>query len=183
MSSSDRPCDEPWAAFERSDPGWWRVVGDFPDVFVATAIVGDRLRIIGLLIADSDAPFMLREVPVARIEASLATSARAVEWAQRQTHARSPQRLAQRLNVPAEDSYTEYPSGRSGEPLLPPTRPVPDAFYASVGEAYREFSTVTVRPVTEIAKEAGVGLRTAQGWVAEARRRKHLPPGQRGRVM
>lgn len=183
MSRDDEPYEEPWAAFERSDPGWWRVVGDFPDAFVATAIVNDRLRIIGVLVADPAAPFTLREVPVARIEASLATSARAIEWAHQQTHARSPLRLAQRLNVPAENSSTEYPSGRSGKPLLPPTRPVPDAFYASVGQAYREFSTVTVRPVTEIAKEAGVGLRTAQGWVAEARRRKHLPPGQRGRVM
>ena len=41
---------EPWAIFEKSDPGWWRVTGEFPAVFVATALVDGRVRVIGVLV-------------------------------------------------------------------------------------------------------------------------------------
>ncbi len=176
---------EPWAVFERSLPGWWRVTGDFPTIDVATAIVGGRLRVIGLLAAEPEnpaKPFSFRAVPVARIEASLAARVRGVEWAQKQSSPHSPMGLRQQLDR-IDPGTPESPSCRSRAAIQPPSRPVPSEFYADVALAYREYSQQTTRPTVEIAREAGVGLRTAQGWVAEARRRQHLPPGQRGRVM
>lgn len=56
-----------------------------------------------------------------------------------------------------------------------------DAFYARVAELWRHFvdddnPTERVREVNEVS------LPTAQRWVTEARKRKMLPPGRRGRA-
>lgn len=58
----------------------------------------------------------------------------------------------------------------------------PDAFYRAVAEAYREYLTTTKAPATAIAEEADVPVGTVYRWVREARRRGHLPPGERGRA-
>jgi hypothetical protein len=69
-----------------------------------------------------------------------------------------------------------------GEGLVPPPgRPRPDSFYQQVASDYLEAASVSSRPSLNLAAGAGVPVSTVRGWVAEARRRGFLPPGQKGR--
>lgn len=69
-----------------------------------------------------------------------------------------------------------------GEGLVPPPgRPRPDSFYQKVASEYLEAASVSARPSVNLATGAGVPVSTVRGWVAEARRRGFLPPGQKGR--
>jgi hypothetical protein len=69
-----------------------------------------------------------------------------------------------------------------GEGLVPPPgRPRPDSFYQQVASDYLAAASVSARPAVNLAKGAGVPVTTVRGWVAEARRRGFLPPGQKGR--
>jgi hypothetical protein len=69
-----------------------------------------------------------------------------------------------------------------GERLVPPPgRPRPDSFYQLVASDYLEAASVSSRPSVNLATGAGVPVSTVRGWVAEARRRGFLPPGQKGR--
>lgn len=175
---------QPWARFQRSEPGWWRVSGAFQPVFVGTAMIGSRVKVIAVVAAGGKYDLNgLRDVPLVRIEKTLRSWDRGRDWAEAEADAGSPSLLVKRLKAAAQTSAVEPAPGRTGAVIQPPARPVPDAFYADVAQAYRELSGLTPKPILEIAREAGVGLRTAQGWVAEARKRGHLPPGQRGRVM
>lgn len=62
--------------------------------------------------------------------------------------------------------------------LTRPGRDGTDEFYALVARAYREASAETGRPAPVLAEEAGVPVATVRRWIAEARRRGHLPPGR-----
>ena len=69
-----------------------------------------------------------------------------------------------------------------GEGLVPPPgRPRPDSFYQQVADDYLAAASVSARPSVNLATAAGVPVTTVRGWVAEARRRGFLPPGQKGR--
>jgi hypothetical protein len=69
-----------------------------------------------------------------------------------------------------------------GEGLVPPPgRPRPDSFYQQVADDYLAAAGVSARPSVNLARGAGVPVTTVRGWVAEARRRGFLPPGQKGR--
>jgi hypothetical protein len=69
-----------------------------------------------------------------------------------------------------------------GEGLVPPPgRPRPDSFYQQVASDYLSAASVSARPSVDLATGAGVPVSTVRGWVAEARRRGFLPPGQKGR--
>lgn len=57
-----------------------------------------------------------------------------------------------------------------------------DAFYQQVARAYRQYAEESRAPAAAIADEAEVPVRTVHRWIAEARRRGHLPEGRRGRV-
>ena len=58
----------------------------------------------------------------------------------------------------------------------------PDGFAERVAAAYREYVMETRSPALKIAKEAGVPVGTARGWIKEARRRGKLPQGHKGRA-
>lgn len=66
--------------------------------------------------------------------------------------------------------------------LCRPDRTDPDGHSARVAAAYRIALTHGPDPSRRIADAAGVPHTTVVGWVREARRRGHLPPGQRGRA-
>jgi hypothetical protein len=69
-----------------------------------------------------------------------------------------------------------------GEVLVPPPgRPRPDSFYQQVASEYLAAASVSARPSVDLARGAGVPVSTVRGWVADARRRGFLPPGQKGR--
>lgn len=57
----------------------------------------------------------------------------------------------------------------------------PDSFYRKIADVYRRLAGVSNRPAVELAEANNVPLTTAHRWIREARRRGHLPPGQKGR--
>jgi hypothetical protein len=65
---------------------------------------------------------------------------------------------------------------------VPSTRPKPAEFYRRVAEVYRQIMAYTDRPGIELARLTGVKVTTARGWIHEARRRGHLPPGTQGKA-
>lgn len=67
------------------------------------------------------------------------------------------------------------------EPLTRPDGSDPDGFYQRVADAYRDYAPRTRGPAAEMAREAGVPVRTAHGWIHEARRRGFLPPSRKAR--
>jgi hypothetical protein len=88
------------------------------------------------------------------------------------------------LRKRAENAPEEFPTPReeSRPRLTRPDGSDPDAFYALVGAAYREYALQTRAPAVEIANEAGIPVATARSWVREARRRGKLPTGTRGKA-
>jgi hypothetical protein len=57
----------------------------------------------------------------------------------------------------------------------------PDSFYAEVAELYGRAVLASDRPANEIAEANEVPVTTVHGWIKEARRRGHLPPGTNNR--
>lgn len=68
------------------------------------------------------------------------------------------------------------------EPLTRPDGTDPDRFYRTVAEVYREYLKTTKAPAAAIAAEADVPVGTVYRWLREARARKFLPPGEKGRA-
>lgn len=58
----------------------------------------------------------------------------------------------------------------------------PDDFYRNFALAYRSAAAESSKPAVVLAKENDVPVETVRRWVKEARRRKHLEPGQKGRA-
>ncbi|MDG4825673.1 hypothetical protein O7635_27830 [Asanoa sp. WMMD1127] len=58
----------------------------------------------------------------------------------------------------------------------------PEAFYRLVAERYVAELANTKAVAPALADEAGVPVPTVHRWIAEARRRGHLPPARRGRA-
>ncbi len=65
---------------------------------------------------------------------------------------------------------------------VPSTRPYPDDFYADVGIVYMRAARASSRPAAQIAEHNGVSVTQVHRWVAESRRRGHLPPARPGRA-
>ncbi|WP_322769648.1 hypothetical protein [Frankia sp. Cr1] len=69
------------------------------------------------------------------------------------------------------------------EPVRRPAgRDLPEDFFQTVAAAYKDAVDKGASPGRLIADEADVSLRTAQGWIADARRRGFLPPARQGRA-
>ena len=64
----------------------------------------------------------------------------------------------------------------------PAGRRLDDTFFANVALAYRDAASRMLNPRQTIAADTGAAPDTVAGWVQEARRRGHLPPGQPGKV-
>jgi hypothetical protein len=57
-----------------------------------------------------------------------------------------------------------------------------DAFYRNVAHAYQSCVALGLRPNRTIADDVGAAIATVTGWIAEARRRQHLPAAVHGRA-
>ncbi len=88
------------------------------------------------------------------------------------------------LRERAAEAPAELPgiSGADRPRLTRPDGTNPDAFYAQVAAAYREYAPQGRAPAVQIAREASVPVATVRSWIREARRRNHLPPGRKGKA-
>lgn len=124
---------------------------------------------------------MLRSIPIGRMEAAVNLGwGREGEVMQFEASSASagdaPTLEELRLRTPAK-----APRRKRRKPLTRPDGRDPDAFYAAVAAAYREYAPETKAPGAAIAKEAGVPATTAHRWVREARRRGFLGAGRQGK--
>lgn len=84
-------------------------------------------------------------------------------------------RLPRRAAAPSPDDL----------PVLgtPASKPYPEDFYVQVAAHYRvALRYSSARPAVWLAERSDVPLRTVHRWVAEARKRHHLPPGRKGKA-
>lgn len=114
--------------------------------------------LVGIRVLEGDAidSALLRRVPIGRITREL-TGQRGVMMARRL-------RLA-----PLSTMSRRTPAQR-------------EAFYQSIATNYLDAAAQSYRPCADIAEGLGISPRTVQGWVLEARRRGHLPPGRPGKA-
>lgn len=84
--------------------------------------------------------------------------------------------------TPGRMVEVEVGPGDVRELKIPTTRPYPDEFYSEVADAYTATAAQSRRPAADIAAAAGVPVKTVHSWIAEARRRGHLPPGRPGKA-
>lgn len=75
--------------------------------------------------------------------------------------------------------HRDIPSLRA---LKAPGSQLTDEFLAALAAAYNDLTAHKVAPAPAIAEQTGAPVRTVHGWVAEARKRKVLPPARRGRA-
>jgi len=66
--------------------------------------------------------------------------------------------------------------------LKPPTDGLTEDFLADLAAAYRELVIAKRAPAPAIAEQTGRPVGTVHRWIAEARKRGHLPPAQRGKA-
>ena len=107
----------------------------------------------------------LRALPLGRIEVQVNAFAGEIR-----PHLKGVPRPGVEMQPP--QPQLDVPAGRK-----------PDAFYRRVAEVYAELALLSRRPATDMAEASGVSAASVHRWVAEARRRGHLPraePGRRG---
>jgi hypothetical protein len=181
--------DEPWAIFERSSPGWFRVtlpgVGAEArdvEVFLGGAIGADGKPLIsGLaLLGDQISPGDLRRIPLGRLQAALSASHRR-EWLT--TTGSQPHPLRELQDVADEGPDQLFRRDDLRPRLTRPDGADPPSFYGQVADAYRQYVQHSNKPAVEIAGEAGVPVATARRWINHARELGLLEKGQRGRAI
>ncbi len=174
--------------------GWIAVLGDgwTPDYWVRCQEDPEdgRLAVTQLLIDGRSSRLRsahLRDVPLGRIEATI-NADRLLTLAARDGAAAQPDPLVHRLREGPRPDFRPRlglppsPLKPSAAPLTRPTGEDPDGFYANVARRYQELVRKTAKPAVTMAEEAGVPVATARRWIAEARRRNHLPRGRQGRA-
>lgn len=167
--------------FACSKAGWVAYRTDIPGLYAFARLVPDK-----------NGTLVVRDLLVSADERLSATDLQAAKLGQIERQVNSwPLSLREApLSAPQErDGFIErfrslIPGAIQAAPERPTlTRPggqPPNVFYARVAEAYRAATCETSRVAPLLAKDAGVPVATVRGWIAEARRRGHLPPGKRG---
>ncbi|MFF0746571.1 hypothetical protein ACFYVL_39900 [Streptomyces sp. NPDC004111] len=148
------------------------------------------------LVLDSRGQFVVRDLVVSAEDRMSATGLQSVKVGQIEREVNAwPEPLREALTKAptTRDGFVEsFRVGmvRKGESLSTkieqgsrpkltrPGKDDPDGFYKLVARAHREAAAQTARPAPVLAEEAGVPVATVRRWIAEARRRGHLPPGR-----
>jgi hypothetical protein len=125
----------------------------------------ERLKVFQLLIE----PAYLRDVPVARIEQACNANPKLREWIDRAV---------------GEDLVKMRKVAVASRPRLkrPKSRRLDDDFFRSVAEAYSAAVRVGLPPGPTVAADSGTPLSTVHRWIAQARKRGYLPPGEPGKA-
>lgn len=189
--NTHEPDEEPWAVFELSSPGWFRVTAadDLDgELYIGTALDDNDEPTISGIVLQANPGFewttaQMRELPLARIKATLKTTPVLAEWVR--TAPRSVDPIRQLQDEADEGPKTELFRSRGAvRPRL--TRPGPrhnGEFYAEVAAAYKHYVQASNKPAVEIAHEADVPVATARRWINNARELGLLEKGQRGRAI
>jgi hypothetical protein len=112
---------------------------------------------------------LLRDIPLARIEAAANADPLAREWAARALGGEVPE-------------LAKAAAARRVKLRAPKKRLLDDAHYQLVADAYRGAVANGLSPAKTLADESGVPQGTVNRWIGESRRRGYLPPGEPGRV-
>ena len=123
-------------------------------------------------------PRNLRAIPLGRIVAAIemrGAGAIVLALALRMGEQMPLERLSERPEGGAHIETRYVLKWTSGQRLT-------DAFYKDVASAYQSSVALGLRPNKTIADDVGAAIATVTGWIAEARRREHLPAAVRGRA-
>ncbi len=140
----------------------------------------DKLTRITELHTLDPSPEALRRIPLKRIQA--AATMRGAGLVQLM--------LAIGINEePPPGMFTTNPPVAAGQKLerryrlkRPAGKRLDDSFYRDVAHAYQSAVAFGLNPRKAIVDDTGKADATVAGWVLEARKRRHLPKAQRGKV-
>jgi hypothetical protein len=119
---------------------------------------------------------LLRDVPLARIEAATFASPPVLETLREWLDKKPATNLAEEFKGPYRETPRQYRLKR------PPSRRLDDDFYRTVSWAYREAVARGMNPGKTLAEDSGTPQGTVNRWIAGARDRGYLPPGEPGKV-
>lgn len=167
-------------------------------VFVRCAEVDGRSRAVELYVDGGGEPIQpgaLRQLPVGLVEHEAAIHRDRIAKL-RVPYVNSGDSLNLSQSAADHFAFVELhraflPSDRESTPsvepdfaLAAPQDGLTDSFLADVGKAYRVAVQRRTPPATELARQAGVSVRTAQSWIYKARKRGLMPPAtHRGRIV
>jgi hypothetical protein len=119
---------------------------------------------------------LLHDVPLARIEIAINVSGPVLETLVERIDEKPSANLAEDF----KGLYRRMP--RQARLERPTSRRLDDAFYRNVGWAYRAAAARGMSPAKTLAQDSGAPQGTVNRWIAEARSRGYLPPGEQGKV-
>lgn len=155
-------------------PGWveakWeRADGSGGSVYVHLRLKTAERWYVARLLVTLPTSELLRDVPLARIESAVNADPKIREWIESGTD---------------EETIKRARRAASKRPRLerPARRRLDDGFYQRVADAYRGAVAHGLPPSKTLAEESDTPPGTVNRWIAGARERGYLPPGESGRV-
>jgi hypothetical protein len=119
---------------------------------------------------DAPTSSLLRDVPLARIEDAVNADPVIRKWVEDGSPA-AIKAAVQRARTPRRHRLKR-----------PASRRLDGDFFKNVGEAYREAVAHGLRPAKTLAEDSNTSQGTVSRWIAEARKRGHLPAAKPGKV-
>jgi hypothetical protein len=156
-------------------PGWVEARWKRADGSTGEATAHFRLKTaewwyIARLLVDLPTTALLRDVPLARIEAGANADPAMRRWME----SGMPEEAIKRARrVAAKRPRLERPTKR---------RPLPDEFFADVAAAYRAAVSAGLPPAKTLAEDSGTPQGTVNRWISTARDKDFLPKGTPGKV-
>jgi hypothetical protein len=148
---------------------WQRADGSRGEVTAHFRLLKAERWYIARLLIDLPTSPKLRDVPLARIETAVNADAKIQEWIE--TGAK-----------PAIIDLRRRAAAKRPRLSRPRSRRLDDDFYGLVADAYRGAVVNGLPPSKTLAEDSETPPGTVNRWIAEARRRGHLPPAEPGKV-
>jgi hypothetical protein len=155
-------------------PGWVEARWERSDGSRGSAFAWFRLRTaerwyIATLRVNQPTSQLLRDVPVARIEAAANAQPQIRQWIEKSA---APETVKHARSAASKRVRLKRPAGRR----------LDDAFYAQVAAAYRGAVAHGLPPAKTLAEDSDTPLGTVNRWIARARETGDLPDAEQGRV-
>lgn len=161
-------------AYMSGIPGWvaarWeRSDGSRGTVFAQLRLKTAERWYIARLLIDVPTGELLRDVPLARIEAAANADPKIRAWAEESA-------------PPETIELAHRAAARRPRLARPKSRRLNESFYERVGVAYTAAVASGLPPSKTLAADSESPAGTVNRWIAEARKRGYLPPAQPGKV-